>query len=312
MALTEITDYRYPQGWQDAGSAQTRARQACERLEAGDILFFASLPYQMSDEDRQFLLSQKQSDFKVHKNISYRPAQDLLRGGAGSPEEQQRLAQIMRGYSRAVTDFLSKVLAPYAGKWTLDFASFRPVQEQHRDLSIRKRNDRMHVDAFPTRPTHGARILRCFTNINPQEPRIWETTADGFESLAKHFAGQAGLKEIASAAHRPTASVQRALAPLLKAVGIKGADRSAYDRFMLGFHDYLKENEDFQQSWPRKQLVFPPGSTWIVYTDSVPHAALKGQFAMEQTYMVPISAMVTPERAPLRVLESLCGTTLSA
>jgi hypothetical protein len=204
------------------------------------------------------------------------------------------------------------VLAPYAGKWTLDFASFRPVQEQHRDLSIRKRNDRMHVDAFPTRPTHGARILRCFTNINPAEPRVWETTADGFESLAKHFAGQAGLKEIASAAHRPTAAVQRKLAPLLKAVGIKGADRSAYDRFMLGFHDYLKENEDFQRSWPRTQLIFPPGSTWIVYTDSVPHAALKGQFAMEQTYIVPVSAMVTPERAPLRVLESLCGTSLSA
>jgi hypothetical protein len=312
MALTEITDYRYPQGWSDASTAAARARAACERLEAGDILFFPSLPYQMSDEDRQFLLSQKQSDFKVHKNISYRPAQDLLRGGAGSAEDQQRLGQIMRGYSRAVTDFLSKVLAPYAGKWTLDFASFRPVQEQHRDLSIRKRNDRMHVDAFPTRPTHGARILRCFTNINPQEPRVWETTADGFESLAKHFADRAGLKQIASAAQRPTASVQRALAPLLKAVGIKGADRSAYDRFMLGFHDYLKENEDFQQSWPRTQLIFPPGSTWIVYTDSVPHAALKGQFAMEQTYMIPISAMVTPERAPLRVLESLCGTTLSA
>jgi len=55
----------------------------------------------------------------------------------------------------------------------LDFASFRPLEEQGRDLSLHKRNDLLHVDAFPSRPTHGGRILRVFANINPSVGRVW-------------------------------------------------------------------------------------------------------------------------------------------
>jgi len=39
----------------------------------------------------------------------------------------------------------------------------------------------------------------------------------------------------------------------------------------------------------------------------VPHAALSGQFAMEQTFIVPVEALVTPEVSPIRVLEHLTG-----
>lgn len=311
MALIEVEDFSLTRGWQRAPDAQRRSRECCGHLEAGDILMLSTLPYPMAEEDRSFLLSQNQSGFKGHKNVSYRPSQDLLRGSAGDAEEQRRMTEIMRNYSRAVTEFLGKLLAPYAGKWSLDFASFRPVEEQNRDLPVHKRNDLAHVDAFPTRPTRGGRILRCFTNINPARPRVWETT-DGFESIAKQFADDAGLRRIASGARGPAAAVRRAMAPVLRAVGVKGANRSPYDRFMLGFHDYLKENDNYQKSWPRTRWAFPPGSTWIVFTDSVPHAVLQGQYALEQTYIVPVDAMVTPERAPLRVLEGLCGTPLSA
>ena len=85
------------------------------------------------------------------------------------------------------------------------------------------------------------------------------------------------------------------------------ADRSAYDEFMLHFHDYLKENTEFQQSRDKERIEFPPLATWLVFTDGVPHAALSGQYAMEQTFIVPAGALVSREDAPIAVLERICG-----
>ena len=87
-------------------------------------------------------------------------------------------------------------------------------------------------------------------------------------------------------------------------------NRSAYDKFMLRFHDYLKENEAFQKNCRKIHINFPPMATWMCYTDSVPHAVLSGQYALEQTFIIPIRAMVTPEKSPLRVLEKLAGRKL--
>ena len=77
-------------------------------------------------------------------------------------------------------------------------------------------------------------------------------------------------------------------------MGVRGADRSAYDLFMLRFHDFLKESADYQEKWERFTVEFPPFSTWMVFTDSVPHAALSGQFALEQTFIIQLKAMVEP------------------
>ncbi|HTW95827.1 MAG TPA: Kdo hydroxylase family protein [Tepidisphaeraceae bacterium] len=310
MPWTEVNDYRWPDGWTAGNDANQRARQYCELLERGELIYFKDCPYDLPAADREFLLSQKQSSFKGHKNISYRPSQDMLRGAAEeSPEAAEKLHDVMRRFSRQVTQFLSKFLAPYAPHWQMDFASYRPLEEQNRDLPLHKRNDLTHVDAFPTRPTYGGRILRCFININPQRNRVWEIT-EPFEVIAKKYADDAGLKKFAADAKSPTAALRRTFAPIFKAVGVKGMDRTAYDRFMLRFHDYLKENTDYQQKWPKQRLEFPPGSVWMVYTDTVPHAVLSGQYAMEQTYIVPLSAMVAPRVAPIRVLEDMCGTAL--
>ena len=96
-----------------------------------------------------------------------------------------------------------------------------------------------------------------------------------------------------------------------KAFGLKAVGHSAYDLFMLRFHDYLKENSAFQKNCPKVRLEFPPGWTWICYTDSVPHAVLSGQYALEQTFIIPLTALVTPEKAPIRVLEQLAGKPLT-
>ena len=306
-AWVKITDYTANGGWSNAVQAAERARWCCEQLEEGRILYFDGIPYNFPEADRKFLLEQRQSDSRIHKNISYRPRQDTLRGSAtDNPEDIARLHRIMRNFSEEIVGLLSNVLAPYAAHWALDFASFRPEEEKGRDLSTHKRNDLLHVDAFPTRPTRGGRILRCFTNINPTRSRNWLTT-DRFPELAQRFAKAAGLDEIAKSGDSRGSFVNT----LKRAVGLKVVERSPYDKFMLRFHDYLKENTEFQQTCNKIHIAFPPMATWMCYTDSVPHAVLSGQYALEQTFIIPVKALVRPEKSPIRVLEKLAGRPLA-
>jgi hypothetical protein len=204
-----------------------------------------------------------------------------------------------------VIEFLTKVLSPYAGKWILDFASFRPMEEEGRDLPLHKRNDLLHFDAFPSRPTRGGRILRVFTNLNTTSPRVWHTT-EGFDVLARLYAKPAGLRQIAEDDSFWSRTVQGWGARL----GFRGMGRTAYDMFMLKFHDFLKENAEFQANCPKIRLEFPPLATWIVFTDSVAHAVMSGQYAIEQTFLVPPEALVSPEHAPYRILEGVAGLPL--
>src|ERR1700722_17677910 len=148
----------------------------CEQFGAGEILFFPHSPIPFQPEDLSFLLGQQQTGSTLHKNIAYKPNLDTVSGldaGTTSPADLVHLQAIMRQYSKEVTRFLTGFLSPYQGRWRLDYASFRPQEEEGRDLPVRRRNDLLHTDAFPTRPTRGARILRFFNNINPTYPRDW-------------------------------------------------------------------------------------------------------------------------------------------
>ncbi|MBZ5720851.1 MAG: Kdo hydroxylase family protein [Acidobacteriia bacterium] len=299
MSWIEIKDYRAG-GWEPNTNADARSFHYCRQLEQGQILFFPQPPFQLPLEDSSYLISQPQTDSRLHKNISYRPETDLLRGFGGGREDEKRVRGIMRSYSSQVTEFVSTFLAPYANKLQRDYASFRPLEEEGRDLPLHKRNDLLHVDAFPSRPTCGGRILRVFTNLNPSKGRLW-LTGQRFPALAERYAKPAGLETIVASGTR------RGVMHALHAVGLPVADRSAYDEFMLHFHDYLKENTEFQQSRDKERIEFPPLATWLVFTDGVPHAALSGQYAMEQTFIVPAGALVSREDAPIAVLERICG-----
>jgi hypothetical protein len=306
--LAPVEDFRPGQGWADPAQAQARAQWCCEQLEDHRLLFFEALPFDLPEADRRFLVSQRLGDSRFHKNISYRPKQDVLRGFAPPDRAAlDRMHEVMRRYSARAIEFLSRLLAPYAAAWSLDYASFRPEAEQHRKLPLLKRNDLLHVDAFPSRPTRGGRILRCFTNINPAEPRVWQTT-DPFPVLARQFGREAGLEGFAARASNGATPWWSGLA---RALGVKVKHPSAYDRFMLRFHDFLKEHSRFQSECPKVKLSFPPGSTWIGFTDSVPHAVLTGQCALEQTLIIPVTALLAPEKSPLRVLEGLAGRPLA-
>ena len=310
MAVITVDDYSEPQGWSDPKRSEDRARWCCSQLEDGHVLLLERIPFDLPETDLQFLRSQRQSDSSLHKNVSYRPLQDQLRGfAAKESEEVEHLRAVMRKYSAQVTKFLSRFLAPYAPYWKLDFASFRPLEEHGRDLSVHKRNDLLHVDAFPGRPTRGARILRCFTNINPSESRTW-LIGDYFPEIAKRYAVDAGLKKFAGRASAPANTLRKVITPLQRLFRIPVPDRAPYDEFMLRLHDYLKENSQFQREGTKYRVDFQPYSTWLTFTDAVPHAVLSGRLALEQTFIIPLNGLVSAEKSPIRNLEQIAGRPL--
>jgi hypothetical protein len=277
-----------------------------EKLEAGDVLFIDHVPIQFSEPDYNFLASQRQTQAGYRKNIAYKPIPDVLTGAARGSDEK-RLRRIMRDFSRQAVELLSRLFPRYAAGWKMDYASLRPFEEEDRRLPLHSRNDLLHFDAFPTRPTNGGRIMRFFVNLNPTHPRVWLTT-DGFEALAERFANEAGLLSMGRRAASP---VRRKLARLGRLVHLPQFRRSPYDVVMHRFHNFLKENADFQKGCTRQRWEFPPRSSWIVFTDMVSHAVLSGQMAMEQTFIVPRRLMVHPEQSPAGILERLVGVSLT-
>jgi hypothetical protein len=264
-------------------------RLRCQRaLELGGILFFPVSPIGIPLEDAEFLLSLDASDSTFHKNIAYRPGEDRLTGFSSSdPAKTERLRSALSRYSEGARTFVARLFPSYESS-ERDYASYRPIEEAGRPLALRSRNDLLHVDSFPTRPTRGGRILRVFANLNPREPRRWITGRDRFEALARKYAGPSGI--LGRTGWRQL---------LLR--------RPRYDDFMLRFHHFLKENDEYQTTCRKVETSFPSGSGWMVFTDTVAHAVLSGRFALEQTFIVPRAALAVPKRAPVAVIEELSG-----
>jgi hypothetical protein len=289
-----------------ANTDPTYSTYLTEMLERGNILILEKAPFIPSDDDMAFMRGIKQTAFTGHKNIAFKPNKDKVTGTAGADSESAaRLKAILMKYSKGSLEFLTRAFPRYASVWKVDYATYRPVEEEGRVLPMSHRNDLLHVDAFPTRPTHGGRILRCFTNLHPSKERVWGTSGS-FDDIAKTYAMDAGLGKVSG----PIATAKRAAMRAFSGLGLKIPNRSAYDDFMIGFHHYLKSNEQFQRDGRKYTTPFGPGATWISYTDQIAHCVLSGQFAMEQTCIVPFSAMLKPELAPLSVLEKLAGRQL--
>src|SRR5580658_10055369 len=269
--------------------------KAADALETGKLLYAPQLPFELSTAERHFL-SPDCLDSKS-KNISFRPSSGALRGTRCVGAERDQLLSMLRRYYSRASDLLKALCPEYGDHLTPGFTSFRPAEIAGRATSWRHDDTRLHVDAFPSRPMQGVRILRVFTNANPQMPRVWRV-GEMFEQAAVNFLP--GIKP-----PRP------GTASLLYWLRIVKGRRTEYDHYMLGIHDGMKANDRYQSQVAQAQISIPPGTTWACFTDSVSHAAMSGQFAFEQTFYLPVSAMKNPDRSPLRVLERLVGRTLA-
>jgi len=278
-----------------AGPFGERVRaDALDAIERGQVLVFPHLAF-VFDKSEESLFSPALSNGKS-KNISLKPTGEL--GGTSAGTDDARLLKgMMDRFAQSAVRFVECLLPRYAGKLERAPTSYRPVEIEGRSASAIHDDTRLHVDAFPSRPMRGRRIMRLFSNVNPHgAARIWHV-GEPFEPMAQRFLPRARQGS-------------RAHAWLLAATNVTKGRRSAYDGLMLSLHDEAKLDEAYQIKSPQIEVPFAPGSTWLCFTDQVMHAALAGQYVLEQTFHLDCDAMQHPEFSPLKILERLKGCAL--
>jgi hypothetical protein len=273
-----------------------------ERLERGELIPFDPCPFPLPENDaRSFLLQQRLKN-SYHKNISYNPGNDLLTGAfLDSAEQTERIHAVMRQFSQTAQDWLARLLPRYAKHWHPDRASFRPEEEAIRALRLTARNDLLHLDAFPSRPTRGHRILRLFVNVNPTDERVW-VTSQTFAQILERYGHFVGLP-----ADSGDGWARRLSHNFLSFFQPGTQERTPYDSFMLRLHHYLKSSAEFQERAPRRFWHFQPGTAWLVFTDTVTHAELRGQFALEHSLFIAPESLALPDESPPALLEKAAG-----
>jgi 3-deoxy-D-manno-oct-2-ulosonic acid (Kdo) hydroxylase len=277
--------------WEDDGP--TRAVEAI--VESGHVLSFPRLPFALSEAERRFLDPQWAD--ASSKNISLRWPVGQMRGALGSSDDLAALKAMIVRFAECSERFALRLFPHYRGHLRRGNTSFRPVDVAGRQSSWRKDDTRLHIDAFPSNPMHGTRLLRVFANINPSgQPRKWRV-GEPFEEHAKRYLPTIG---------RPLPGS----AWLLEMMGITKRRRTEYDHVMLQLHDRAKADAKFQRESPQASVDFMPGTTWVVFSDQVLHAAMGGQHMMEQTFYLDVQSQQRPEMSPRGTLERLLGREL--
>lgn len=241
---------------------EIESTNAIDALEQGKVLFLPHLTFELSEQEK-LLLDPALVDVK-RKNISFKPLEGTLSGVT----DESKIAltrQLLERYYQNCLSLVNQLLPEYTAALHSPTNSLRlhPVTAWRDKTSWRKDDSRLHVDAFPSRPNYGERIMRIFTNINPHgEPRSWRVGED-FTQLASRYLPQLG-------SYSPISSW------LQHKVGITKRRRSHYDHLMLQLHDKMKADLDYQKNGQQQAIDFPSGSSWICFSDQTPHAAMGG------------------------------------
>ncbi|HLX01589.1 MAG TPA: Kdo hydroxylase family protein, partial [Trinickia sp.] len=217
-------------------------------VERGKVLYFPNLSFAIEGGE-QALLDPALADPK-RKNISLEANGGALHGVLGDAVTQSAVRALIARYQGNARSLVDGLFPEYQGKLRVAPTSLRLHRVETRQTSWRKDDSRLHVDAFPSRPNYGERILRVFTNVNPKGvPRVWRV-GEPFEDMAKRFLPQIKPQMAGSAW-------------LLNLLRVTKSPRSEYDHLMLHLHDGMKADLDYQKTSPQETMPFPPGSVWV-------------------------------------------------
>jgi hypothetical protein len=265
-------------------------------VEAGKVLHFPQRPFALLPHETAFLTPAVR-DPKV-RNISLDDS-GRLKGTLLEGDSRAQLAAMVGRFRDEAHALVGALLPAYADSGALRAAptSYRPAQVETRAQSWRADDRRLHVDAFPSRPNYGERILRVFTNINPDgQPRVWRV-GEPFETVAAHFLPR--LKPYS-----------RTQARLLRLLRVTKSLRSEYDHLMLQLHDAMKSDLDYQRNAQQLTMPFAPGAVWVCFSDQTSHAVMSGQYMLEQTFHLPADAQYDTASSPLAILTRLTNRSL--
>jgi hypothetical protein len=266
---------------------------AIRTLEGGGVVTLPQLAFPLNADEQRFL-SPRWSDVRS-KNISFDGGR--LKGARGSTDELAAMSRMVARFAADASALVTALFPRYAPHVRRARTSFRPQAAVGRAVSWRKDDSRLHIDAFPSRPNHGERILRVFCNVSSRDDRVWRV-GESFEAVARTF-----LPKI----RRQIPGEARWLSALHVTRGL----RSPYDHLMLGLHDRAKADLAYQTNCAQQVVRFAPGTTWLCFSDQVMHAAVSGQYMLEQTIDLPLAALYDRDRSPLAILERLYGRPLA-
>ena len=265
------------------------------QLEQGGVLLFPKLAFALTPDEQRFL-DPRWAD-PSSKNISIRGTEAKLKGALGSADEQAALQRMIVRYRDRAQALINYVLPHYRERIKQGNTSFRPMDVTRAPRSWRQDDARLHVDAFASNPMQGRRLLRVFSNVNPHgRDRVWRV-GEPFAAFAARYAPS--IKRPMPGAHWA-----------LHAFKVTKARRSLYDHWMLALHDLAKSDPHYQRHAPQQQILFAPGTTWVVFSDQVLHAAMGGQYMFEQTFMLNPEHQLDPQTAPSAQLKRLLGFSL--
>lgn len=266
--------------------------EAVSALENGRVVYLPKMAFLVRKDEEVLLHPEILASGE--KNVSFDIKTQRL-AGVDDSQLHFKMEFMIERFAHFSRGLVEQLFPQYQSSIRWGRTSYRPAEVEGRVTSKRKDDTRVHVDAFPSTPVHGQRILRVFSNINPYgAPRVWHL-GESFPRLLSHFASRL-----------PAYSPFKA--HVLKWLKATRDFRSAYDHYMLYLHDTMKLDDDYQQNLTKFDFDFPAKSTWIVFTDQVSHAALKGQFLLEQTFYLPVDAMQNPELSPLKQWEKSLGS----
>ena len=266
-------------------------------LEAGKVLYFPNFAQHgfAPQKEELALFREDIRDPKI-RNISLSTGGDL-KGVVGDDATKALMAGMIGRFRAEAEGLLANLVPRYGEHLRRGATSFRPSVVQNRVQSWRADDRRMHVDAFPSRPNYGERLLRVFTNVNLEgEPRVWRV-GEPFEDVARRF-----LPKV-----KPYSAWQ---AKVLNALHVTKSLRSEYDHIMLQLHDAMKSDLDYQKNAPQVTFNFPPGCAWVCFSDQTSHAVMAGQYMMEHTLQLSPMHQYDKEASPLAILTRMQGHAL--
>lgn len=266
-------------------------------LEAGKVLYFPNFgQHGFAPQKEELALFREDIRDPKTRNISLSAGGDL-KGVVGDDATKALMAGMIGRFRAEAEGLLANLVPRYGEHLRRGATSFRPAVVQNRAQSWRADDRRMHVDAFPSRPNYGERLLRVFTNVNLEgEPRVWRV-GEPFEDVARRF-----LPKV-----KPYSAWQ---AKVLNALHVTKSLRSEYDHIMLQLHDAMKSDLDYQKNAPQVTFNFPPGCAWVCFSDQTSHAVMAGQYMMEHTLQLSPMHQYDKDASPLAILTRMQGHAL--
>lgn len=280
-------------------------------LEQGKIVYFPECPIPLSEEAELSRMRDELPDQLTRKNASYHPEADSVSGLDKNAPVYDLAYRVLTSQSDSIVRFLEKAAPNLIQNATIGTSSFRPVEEQGRNIKAHASSELIHVDAGTYGATNGDRILRFIINVNPVKERVWATKGS-FPEVFERYGERAGLigpngrigrldKNVLDRLRTSAVNgISRCGLPMAKVL-----DSTPYDRVMRRFHNYMKDTPEFQEDPAGYQEIhFKPYSAWMVFADGVSHACLSGQHAFIWTCLTRLENSRFPDLAPINVLRN--------